>query len=198
MLRFDPEKHIYYIDDKQEFSVTQVMDDVRIIDPTWYTEESRERGSLVHKITELLDQGVLDWDSVDPALEPYIQAYETFLSDYMPEYDYIEKRVYDPICRFAGTLDRAGRFHGKKHFILDIKTGQIQEWTRLQTAAYQYCLAKEDPKYSHTKLVPRYGLQLNNDGTYNFDNKYHPSTFADDIKTFKSALCVAQWKRRFL
>jgi len=125
-------------------SVTQIMKAAGIIDDSFYNDTGRFRGSAVHRATQLLDEsdlspdeGSLDWESLDPELLPYVQAYGKFKleSGFIPEE--IEKAVFyqsklssyynKPITGrrltlqglwtepalpidFAGTLDRAGTF----------------------------------------------------------------------------------------
>ena len=56
VLSFDPITHQYRLDGERVPSVTQVLSVCGLIDDTWYTEESRQRGQAIHLATKLLDE----------------------------------------------------------------------------------------------------------------------------------------------
>lgn len=184
------EDHKYTVDGKQALGVTTVLKEEGFINCDWYTEQARIRGDLVHKATQFIDAGTLDQDSIDPILEPYLKAYESFLSSMTPYYIYTEYKVCDPLLRWAGTLDRAG-FFGDRAFLLDIKSGLIQPWTRLQTSAYLDGLIRDDKRFEE---ADRYGLQLKVDGTFKLI-KYDPKKFREELKTFRNAVSNCYWKK---
>lgn len=68
-------------------------------------DNASERGSQVHKQTEILDKyNEVECNSLT---EPYIRAYVQFRKDYgIKEYLGIEKQLASESMRFAGTLDR--------------------------------------------------------------------------------------------
>jgi len=161
--------------------VTGTLSDAGLIDGSeWFTEFSRNRGSMIHLATALYDRGELDMTSVDDRIVGYVNAWIAFRRDSRFEPVLIEHVVAHDNPRFAGTLDRAGVMGGKK-VLLDIKTGKMPRWTALQTAAYQRCV----PEYT-----TRCGIELRDDGTY----RLH--TFGDryDWTVFAAALAVACWK----
>lgn len=63
------------------------------------------RGSMVHKSTEVLDKyNEVECNSL---IEPYIRAYVKFRKDYgVKEYVAIEKQLASSTMKFAGTIDR--------------------------------------------------------------------------------------------
>lgn len=184
------EDHKYSVDGKPFLGVTTILKDEGFINCDWYTEQARIRGDYVHKATQFIDCGTLDESTIDPIIEPYLRAYESFLNSMCPEYLYTEFKVCDPLLRWAGTLDRAGYF-GDKPFILDIKSGLIQPWTRLQTAAYIDGLARYDKRFNE---ATRYGLQLKDDGSFKWI-EYDRKKFRDDLKTFRNAVSNCYWKK---
>ena len=126
-----------------------------------------ERGQDVHMICESIDKGEPDYWSEDD-LAGYAAAYQKFKVDtgFVP--DLIEHPVYNEQRQYKGTLDRTGKFPNRKlKAIVDIKSGIVADWVRLQTAAYLACLPEPDS-------YERFGLALGKDGKYKltapFDN----------------------------
>lgn len=182
MLRFDPEKHLYFFGDRPMVSVTQALTEANIIDTRWYTEEARIRGTAVHKACELLDRDDLVFDSLHPIIRPYVEAYQQFKIDtgFVP--DLIEHQVYNEDYFYAGTLDRDGHI-GKELVLLDLKTGDPEPWAALQLAGYDGCF-----KRRRTRMA----LPLRNTGKYGRPVEYKDP---NDFKVFLNAVGVAHWKR---
>ncbi|HCU25403.1 MAG TPA: hypothetical protein DF383_10310 [Deltaproteobacteria bacterium] len=182
MLRFDPEKHLYWLGDRPLVSVTQALTEASIIDSRWYTEEAKNRGTAVHKACELLDLDDLEFDSLHPTIRPYVEAYLQFKRDtgFVPEL--IEHRVYNETYFYAGTLDRAGRI-GKEKVVIDLKSGAVEPWAALQISAYEACLSGH-----YTRMA----LPLTDTGKYRRPIEYKDP---NDFKVFLNAVGVAHWKR---
>jgi len=115
-------------------SVTQVLSLAGRIDTQWFTEESRERGSLVHRLTESFDrrEDVL----VPPAVMGYMEAYQMFLSVVRPIYSASELAVTSDDDALGGCIDRVCLSLFGEPGILDFKTGPPAPWHALQLAAY--------------------------------------------------------------
>jgi hypothetical protein len=118
-----------------------------------------QRGSDVHMVCESIDKGESDyWTGTD--MEGYAAAWKKFCLETDWRSELIEHSVSHPQRQYRGTLDRVGRFGESAHrVLLDIKSGIVADWVRLQTAAYAACL--EDPASIH-----RCGLQLKKTGDY--------------------------------
>lgn len=70
--KFLEDTHTYLLDGVKIPSVTSVL-------PYNYTGENeyqRDRGSKVHKMIELYNNGELDEDTLDPVLQPYLESYK--------------------------------------------------------------------------------------------------------------------------
>lgn len=184
-LRFEKEGHRYHLGERELISVTTVLAEAGLVDDRFYTEEAAQRGTYVHLALELLDQGKLSDEAIEPAYRPYILAYQRFCELTWPVWSHLEHRLYDDVLGYAGTLDRAGVLtsNGQK-FVIDIKTGSVPRWAGLQTAAYRRCLPEP-----HT--WKRAALQLKADGTFSLCE----CTERSDERTFLSALTLALWKR---
>jgi len=108
-------------------------------------EYACERGTFVHSALAMHDLGTLDESALDPVLAPYLYAWKRFLREmeFVPEL--IEEPVYNPVDKYAGTLDRTGNARGCSSILLDIKTGASKEADRVQLPAYRACMLVKDP-----------------------------------------------------
>lgn len=108
-LVFYDEEHQYELNGEQVPSVSEISRfasrEVYGTIDQYTLDNAANRGSAVHKSTEVLDKyGVVECDSF---IEPYIRAYVQFRKDYgIKEYKYIEKALASESMRFAGTIDR--------------------------------------------------------------------------------------------
>lgn len=157
MIRLDKETHEYTTEGGITVpSVTQIIDRSGLMNKAWYTPEAQARGTLVHEITALLDQGIEVYCKSDDDYAGYIDAYLKF----QREADFlvieVEKRVYHPELMYAGTIDRIVELNGRMA-VLDIKTGVQENWHAVQLAGYSKAL--EEP-------LPLYSLYLRANGTY--------------------------------
>lgn len=150
-----------------------------------------ERGRVVHKLTELDDNGTLDEDSVDPALVGYLAAWRLFRSEkhFIPSAT--EARVVHAYYKYAGTLDATGEMddlRGRRHkVILDKKTGAEQRTTGYQTAAYLAALFDQ----CRLSKAARYGVYLQANGKY----ELVPYTNDGDLGVFLAALTCYNVRR---
>lgn len=162
MLTFDPIKHEYFWDGKRVPGVTSLLKALHNFDhvPAGVLEAASERGTAVHLACEYLDKGMLDEDSLDPAIIGYVNAWRKFVAEKLPVWTAIEQSFYSPTLRYAGTLDREGVIDGEE-WTLDIKTAVASHpvWG-IQTAAYAHGRGKPKSR--------RGTVQLRADGTYRF------------------------------
>lgn len=159
-LQFDEEKHEYRLRGKVLPSVTQI---IKAILPPQYEfagEWHMQRGAATHKACELFDQGVLDWASVDPEIEPRVKAWQRFRSDWPAEIVANETRLAHEGLRYAGTIDRMFRHQGKL-VLADIKNSVAQQ-VRLQLGLYS--LAWTATKL--TKVDRAVAVELLENGSY--------------------------------
>ena len=185
MIELNRDTHIYA---PNLPSVTQILTEAGIINPTWYTEESMERGTIVHLACEYLDQGDLDESTIDPSIIGYIESYKKFKAHlgYTPEW--IEVPQKDPTGVYAGTPDRI--IITRPRSLDDLKTGPYQHWHRLQSAAYVNTL---NDSFSYE----RRGIYLQKDGSMAKVKVFLKSEYMSDLSAFLSCLNIINWKRRF-
>lgn len=153
MLTFDVTKHEYRVDGRLLPSVTQVLDWAGISKGCeFYTEHSRQRGSASHEAIRLMNsEDGIDWETLDPRLTPYIEAYGDFCSIFQT----IESEIpLDHPIGFAGTFDALG-FINNKLALVDYKTGKWQRSYDIQLCAYEMLLeSNKEQLYLTAKDFP--------------------------------------------
>ena len=111
-------------------TVTQLLKEHGYIDTTFFTPEARDRGTQIHLQTEIQDKK--GGEVINPVWAKFVELYK-------PEWLYIEQRfIYKNI---SGKPDRVARINGK-NYILDIKTGQKQDWWGIQLEGYRWLVEK--------------------------------------------------------
>lgn len=183
MLTFRHDTHEYAWNGIPTLAVTKILELAGVIDTTWYTEFGRDRGKAVHTAIHLYIGGRLDEKTIDPLILPYVNAFIDFLNDSSFRIYQSERPVYSETFDYAGTFDLYGRMKGSR-WLIDFKTGSIEEWTSQQTAAY-FRAATE----SGLKPTQRAVLRLKPDGRY----LLKPHTDAGDLAEFLKALKTAQF-----
>ena len=180
------EDHEYVEDNKIYISVHEILTDCGLIDIQWYTEETAQRGTDIHKMTKEIDGGG------DPELIKldYPEEYEGYIDAYLEfkqENDYqiiaIEKPYINKDLRFAGTPDRICKINNLP-CILDIKTGSKCDWHGIQLSGYKMLLNDTE---SHLRA-----LYLKENGKY----KLEPYKDSDYRKVFTWALNIFHWKHK--
>lgn len=188
-LRFDEAKHEYSVQGVRYPSVTQILSP--LVDysqvPRTVLERARQLGQAVHRMTELYDLDDLDMDDLADELRPYLTAWIKFRAEtgFVPET--IEKRLYHPALRYAGTPDRSGLIN-RRRAVIDIKKMlYLGPVIGLQLAAYKELFEKNG-----THIEDRYALGLRADGTY----RLQPYTDKSDWPVFLSLLTTRNWKEK--
>ena len=180
---FDPERHEY--DGGTLVSVTTVIKAAGLMGQMPDDPFYMQRGTAVHLVCQLHDEGDLDINTVDPQIMGYYAGYRAFLADH----GYHCKPVIEtPIGNgsYAGTPDRI--LMDRPRAVYDIKSGAHIPCHALQLAAYVNLL--EDP-FSYS----RYGLYLTEDGKYSI-KEFPKAEYVSDLGVFLSALNVYLWRVR--
>lgn len=195
MLTFEPIGHCYRWNGKVVPSVTQLLDqctDAFAHVAEDVLEAAKDRGTYVHKLTEMSDLDELD-DEVECTKEhwPRLLAWRKFCADKGANWSEIETQGYSKRYGYAGTVDRRGkleRFTGPTLWTIDVKTSESasRSWG-LQTAAYRQIAVEEDMQWA---LSRRACVRLLADGTYRFDEFTSPK----DWPAFAAILTFLDWK----
>lgn len=139
------------------------------------------RGTAAHRATQLADERDLNWARLDPGLIGYVEGWLK-LKSHGFEPTLIEVPLFNKTWRFATTLDRAGYWRGDPA-IMEIKTGEIEPYVGLQTAAQALCLDIE---------VRRFAVHLPGDGTFDLIECKDKL----DRGAFLGLLAAYNWRRR--
>ena len=182
-LLFFDEGHKYTIDGEELPSVSELT---RFISREIYgdvgqfnLDRAADRGTAVHKATELLDKyGTAE---IDEDIAPYLQAYIAFRKEHKCEWQKIEYATHHPENLYAGTLDRVGTVDGKL-VVLDIKTSSTIQKPLYTAQLNLYRKTLPDPI---EQLVI---LHLKKDGTYKLIDIPIDDTLADACITMHEAL----------
>lgn len=117
-IEFDAPTHSYKIDGRRVPSVTQVLEpatDWSFI-PAWQLEAARALGQDVHLAINLMVQQRLDWESVDPAVLPYVKGAALFLRDSGATVLASELVLGSARIGVAGTLDLLLQWGGWEYY----------------------------------------------------------------------------------
>lgn len=149
------------------------------------------RGTAVHLACELYDLGTLDESTLDPAWRPYLDAWVKFKAERGFEVQLTEQKVFHPLLKYAGKLDRYGLL-AVKPTLLDIKTSAaLSPVIGMQLSAYQEALVA-GPDWTGPRKMGRIAVQLKPDGTYRVQ-EYKDST---DWSAFIGLLNLNNWRTK--
>jgi len=148
-----------------------------------------KRGSSVHWMTQLEDQGALNYRMVPKALRPFRKGWN----------DWKKATGFKPIAiehiftwdNAAGIMDRVGTFPAStmhptgSHALIDLKTGHgpIQDWVRYQLSAYSVGWMQS---VQLARYLRRIAVLLKPDGTYSV-KEFPREDFDRDYSTFVRA-----------
>lgn len=155
-LQFNEAEHAYYLDGRRLPSVTQIIGGV--IPRNFYASEWHlNRGVMLHEAIHLHLQGVLDPDSVDPIIQPRLDAATKFIEECNVTVTECEKRVASAGLGFAGTVDCIAQI-GKDVCLVDWKS-TLEPQADLQLGGYALLLKD----HNITKAV---AVELRDNGSY--------------------------------
>lgn len=187
---FTDELHQYEVEGQVRVSVTQALQDLGFINfagvPPAVLEAARQRGKAVHACCHYIEDGDIDWGTVDQKIWPWVEAYALFKEDTGWSASMREQVVFQPLWNYCGQLDGFGAMPklGLEKVLVDYKTGIPQKAARYQTAGYS--LAIGEP------YVPRCSVHLKGDGKY----KIHWHRDFNDIAGWKAIVQTFHLKHR--
>jgi len=178
---FDEELHAFLVNGKPAPGVTSIINGCLGVNPFW-TKEGRESGKATHKAIHYYAEGDLDFDSLDDATKPRLEAYIRFCEEMQFKPDLIEQPLYHPKLLYCGIPDQVQEGRA----IPDFKNGPHLPQHALQLAAYSHILP-------NPLLYERWGVHLKEDGKY--DLKVYPKQqMTSDFNVFCSMLNVWNYK----
>jgi hypothetical protein len=162
---YEEDGHRYSLNGVTLPGITQTLRLTGFVDESWFTEESRDRGTATHRACWYLAEGELDWATVDPAILPRVEAFARFLEEHKPKLLAAERPLYSAVYRFAGTFDFVFEAPTLGGIIdLEVKTGKAGLAAKLQTAGQKVLIEEQ----MGLKNVGRYGFELTANGRYRF------------------------------
>ncbi len=183
--RFDPEPHEYWLKDNLLWGFSAIVKAVGWVDDTWFTEESRVRGTHVHMGTHFIDEGGADWSTIRQEIFGYIMAYENFKKDWNFKPRLIELPLYHPLLLYGVTPDREGLVQDGDPAIVELKSGALTWVAQYQTAAQDLAIQAWEKKPTYRRRI---GVKLLSDGTYIAKEYKDPR----DYDRWKCAVVTAQ------
>ena len=138
MLTYDESGKAYWRGER----VPRTTEICAILAPRWPVDEYyKNKGRLIHLITELEDRNELNESSVDPALKGYLDAYRRFKRESGWVTMGQEMSFFHRGYKYCGRADRTGLFEGRHwDWVIDIKSGQPNEADTFQAPAYMFGL----------------------------------------------------------
>ncbi len=160
--RYVDDPHGYWLGPEELPSPSKVFADLGLVDPRFFTEESRLRGRAVHAGLHFALKGTLDWATLHPDLHGYVRSGLKLVDRLGPQIIRFETPLHHAALRFAGTSDIEWELQGWR-WIIDWKTGKAPKVARYQTAAYEM-LARTvaPPLFNRWK---RAAVELQEDGS---------------------------------
>lgn len=153
-----------------------------------------DRGRAIHEATALYDSGELEEASIDPRISGFLTAWKNWRRDTGAIPRSIEYEVESASTGYRGRFDRLMEKCTQAMpgglLLLDIKTNEYAEATRLQTMAY--LLAYRELTGSKAR-IKRGVVALHPDGRYTaevFDDD------AGDEIAWRACVVLASWKQR--
>lgn len=152
------------------------------------TENSAKEGTLIHEIAEKIMIG--ENPEIPESIAPAINGFLEFIGNQniIVDKEFVEKRIFHPEHRYAGTIDALALIDGK-FGVLDIKTSQtIYRDYNLQTSAYTEALLSELPS-----LETRWILRIDQIKTcLKCGATMRPKGGRNKIRKGKSTLCAPE------
>ena len=129
-----------------------------MIDDTFFSEHSAQKGSVIHKAIEYELRGTLAIATLHPDLVPYLESFRLWRGSVRLEVLALEMELKDESIGLIGHLDIFCKLNGFPS-IIDIKSGVPMEWHRLQLSLYKHLLHANQKivMYRHSLHVHRTG-----------------------------------------
>jgi len=173
---YTEEPHGYIVDGKPMDALSDMMKAMGICGydnvPEHIMEKAARLGHAVHKATHLID--IDELGSYDPAIQPYLDAYDKFKAVYSPTFLDYEVSVASKALELATTLDRVAIINGVVSDV-EIKTTSalMKKSIRIQTAGHKFIYNVD--KKPKDKIKRKYILWLRNTGKHELIPMTNPS-----------------------
>lgn len=175
--RFSAETHVYTdLSGKQIPNISMLLELGGLVDSDWFTEESCERGTEVHRLAEDYDMGTLtDPEACVSRYRGYLLGHVAAMKVVPHDWALVEEAFVHPVLRFAGKPDRAGRVFGLGS-VWEIKSGVHTRAHGVQTALQALLVA--DRLKLPADMLARFGCYLTERGRFKIEQFKDAKDFA--------------------
>ncbi len=173
MFRFDPSVHAYIdVTTGAEYPhITSLLKQAGLVDDTWFTPESRERGSVIHRWSTEYDLGAVSREDIllvdEPKYKGWFAAHVSAMDVIQPTWKHIEEPFVHEDFHYGGRPDRAGFVHGAIS-VLEIKSGAPEDAHPIQLALQ--AMLVESVVGLPADTIQRYGLYLKGNGRWKLEH----------------------------
>lgn len=174
--------HTYTIGGWVVPGITAIMKGAGKYDERWIPRSARDRGSLVHRLTEEHDLGFRDLGDYYGPVRGWCLAYLEYLRMERPRVTVIEQCFYHRRLGFATTIDRAGYRRGP--MVQNLKSGPADHMHEIQSAGELLAI---DGWWTARR---RETVYLRENGTYEIeqhDNDADRDEFLDALHDWRTA-----------
>lgn len=157
--------------------ITELLERAGLIDDRWYTEESCERGSCVHRLTADYDLGAMtDMERTTSKYKGWLAAHVRAMEMIPHEWHHVEEPMAHRVLRFGGRPDRVGLIYGAVG-VLEVKSGPWTKAHPIQTAI-QAILVEGETGLPGEALT-RYGEYVKANGRFKLEEFTDPRDFKE-------------------
>jgi hypothetical protein len=188
--RFDAIDHLYLdLHTEQEIPhITGMLQRTGWVDDLWMTEDGRERGQQVHRLTADYDLGALEPSTCVSRYRPYLLGHVKAMSIIRPTWHHVEEPLVSTRYRFGGRPDRVGVLYGGAG-VLEVKSGAFSRANQIQTALQAILVS--DELGIPPELLLRFSLYLTQAGKFKLDANDDRRDFDEAYRIIKRCCHVA-------
>lgn len=162
--------------------------------PAHHLELARQRGKAYAEGRRLIVQGQeLDPSTVDPRIEGYITAFQTFWQECDVKLIETEIPRVSPLG-FGFTADIFCWVNGVRSVIDDKATFKVPKSVGPQTAGYKI---GRNSLYAFEPIIDRYALHVRKDGTYRFKQLEDPDDEAAFMDCLNADIKLEKWRKKY-
>lgn len=168
LFRYNDDAHVYVdlLTGEELPHITGMLKAAGLADDRWFTEESSERGTEVHRLTRDYDLQALDPATCVSAFRGYLLAHVKAIGVIQPKWEGIEVALVHPQYRFGGRVDRLGIFY-RTAGVMELKTGVVTKAHQIQTAMQAILAA---PRFGlPAEMLTRYVLYVKDKGKFKLE-----------------------------
>jgi hypothetical protein len=176
LFRFDAERHEYVDLDTGAVlpHITGMLEATGWIDSTWYSDEDRDRGTAVHRLTADYDLDALDLASCVSPFRGWLLAHVNAVQIVRPQILAVEEPIVHPVYKYGGRPDRQVVIE-RAFGVWEGKTGRPEKSHAIQTALQAFLVALEHNLPA--EMVRRWCVYLQDKGKWKLEEHTRRADF---------------------